>query len=414
MARIEKVLIGQSGGPTAVINASLAGAVRSARALGAPVLGMAHGIEGLLHDEVVDLDVAVPDDRSLDVLRSTPGSYLGSCRYKLPSPEEAPAVYDALLGTLDRLGVGVVAYIGGNDSMDTIDKLGRYGEAAGSPIRFMGVPKTIDNDLVAQDHTPGYGSAAKFVATCVSELACDASVYPVKSVLVVETMGRDVGWLGAASSLAWTAGSRGPDIVLVPEAPVSLDAFLDKVSNLLAVQDFVMVAVSEGARGLDGQPLYAEEGAREDAFGHAASQAGVGGFLARLVSERLGCKARGVELSTLQRCAAHVVSGRDREEAEALGALAVRVGLEGRSRGMSCLARVSDLPYEVRLGVTDVSAVANEVRQLPGSWIANDGMGVTAEFERYARPLVEGTDACRWVDGVPWHLRAPFGETVAL
>lgn len=404
----EAVLIGQSGGPTAAINASLAGAVEAARAAGAPVLGMRHGIQGALAGDLVDLDQALPSPLELRLLRQTPASWLGSCRYKLPDPGEDERPYQGLLGLLSRRHVGVVAYAGGNDSMDTTAKLAAYAAREGSGVRFVGIPKTIDNDLPGTDHTPGFGSAARFVATAVSELTLDADVYDLKNVLVVEIMGRDAGWLAASACLADAAGGRAPDVVLLPEAPVDDEALVAKVASLLERQNTVVVAASEGATRPDGTSLAEAPtgGAAVDAFGHAAALSGTGRAIARLLGERLGVKTRAVELSTFQRAASHCAAGRDLDEAAAQGGHAVAAGLAGQTGVMACLERLSDAPYQARVGLVDVSQVANGVRHVPGEWVTPDGMGVTGDFHRYAAPLIEGDVELLRVGGVPAHLRA--------
>lgn len=379
-----RVLVGQSGGPTAAINASLAGVAWAARQAGVRALGMRNGIQGFMEGRTVDLDAALPDEASLDLLARTPSSWLGSCRYKLPDPAADPQTYERLFVRLAEEGVSCVLYIGGNDSMDTIAKLGAYGRSVDSPIRFVGVPKTIDNDLEGTDHTPGYGSAARLVATSVRELARDADVYDLKSVTFVEIMGRDAGWLAASSALA------DPDLVLLPEVPLDADALVERLRALLAERNSVMVGVSEGVRDASGT-LYCEmagPGAATDEFGHLATLSGTGRYLAALVKKRLGCKTRAVELSTLQRCASHIASACDLREASELGQAGVRAALAGESVVMCGLERLCDEPYEVRARLFDVEAVANRVKGVPRAWISEDGMGVTEELLAYVRPLV--------------------------
>ena len=397
------ILVGQSGGPTAAINASLAGVVAQARESGCRVTGMRYGIQGFLAGRAVDLARALPDADALALLRRTPASWLGSCRFKLPSLDDE-AFYDDAFAKLEQAGVDAVLYIGGNDSMDTIAKLGAHGRRAGSPIRFIGVPKTIDNDLVGTDHTPGYGSAAKFVATATGELFRDADVYDLKSVTFVEIMGRDAGWLAGASALAGEPGAGRPDLVLLPEVPLDEDALLARISDLLATKNTVMVGVSEGVRTADGR-LIAEKtvaaGTGKDEFGHLAQLSGTSRYLAGVTKARLGVKTRAVELSTLQRCASHVASRTDLDEAFELGRLGVRAALDGQSVRMCALERVGDAPYETRPALLDVLEVANKVKPVPRAWISADGMDVTADFERYARPLIAGEEPTTYADGVP-------------
>ena len=384
MADEKCVLVGQSGGPTAAINASLAGVIAAARSLGVHVTGMRYGIQGFLAGRTVDLDEAVPDPRSLALLKQTPASWLGSCRFKLPQATDDESVYQDLFRRFEEAGAGCVLYIGGNDSMDTIAKLGDYGQSIGSEIRFMGIPKTIDNDLVGTDHTPGYGSAARLVATSMAELALDADVYDLKSVTFVEIMGRDAGWLAASSALA------NPDLVLLPEVPLVEDVLMERLAELLATKNTVMVGVSEGVRTPEGT-LYCELAAPDagvDEFGHLATLSGTGRYLASVTKERLGCKTRAVELSTLQRCASQVVSRIDLDEAYMIGGTSTRAALDGETVKMCALQRVADDPYEVRTKLIDVTSVANQVRHVPAEWIGADGMSVTEDFLRYVRPLV--------------------------
>lgn len=399
------VLVGQSGGPTAAINASLVGVWEAAHRLGARVVGMRNGIEGFLAGTTVDLDAIVSDPLQAELLRHTPASFLGSCRYKLPDPEDDTAPYQELFSRFEALGAGAVLYIGGNDSMDTIEKLARYGESAGSPIRFMGVAKTIDNDLMGTDHAPGYGSAAKFVATSVHELRRDSDTYFMKSVTVVEIMGRDAGWLTAAAALAGAPGQDGPDLFLLPEAPVSLDDIVSRVEELFKTQNTIIIAASEGARTPTGEPLYQDESVGVDAFGHVAAQSGLCRYLAGVIKERLGVKARAVELSTLQRCAAHLASATDLAEAATLGSTSLQAAASGATGMLSVIHRISDDPYAVRYGLKAISDVANGVRTIPRSWITPDGMGLTQVFLDYARPLIAGEVHPIFVDGVPWYPR---------
>ncbi len=386
MPEIKRILVGQSGGPTAAINSSLAGVVAGAREAGAEVVGMRHGIQGYLAGKTVDLAEALPGAAALEQLRRTPSSWLGSCRFKLPAldADGAEKFYGDAFSKFEADGFDAVLYIGGNDSMDTIAKLGAWGARVGSPIRFIGVPKTIDNDLVGIDHTPGYGSAARFVATATSELMLDADVYDLKNVLFVEIMGRDAGWLAGSACLA------GPDLVLLPEITFNEDALVARVGELLERQNTVVVAMSEGLREADGH-LIAEKtvaaGTKVDEFGHLAQLSGPSRYLASLVGGRLGVKTRAVELSTLQRCASHLASATDLDEAFELGRRGVLATLAGESVKMSSIKRVGDEPYAVEYELVDVLAVANQVKAVPREWIVADGMNVTDEFRAYVAPL---------------------------
>ncbi len=396
MANVKRILVGQSGGPTAAINSSLAGVVAGAREAGVEVVGMRHGIQGFLAGDTVDLAEALPDDDALELLRHTPSSWLGSCRFKLPAldADGAEDFYADAFAKFEAAGVDAVFYIGGNDSMDTIAKLGAWGARVDSPIRFIGVPKTIDNDLVGIDHTPGYGSAAKFVATATSELMLDADVYDLKNVLFIEIMGRDAGWLAGSACLA------GPDLVLLPEVTFDEDALVERVRGLLETQNTVVVAMSEGLREADGH-LIAEKtvaaGTKVDEFGHLAQLSGPSRYLSSVIGGRLGVKTRAVELSTLQRCASHLTSQVDLDEAFELGRVGVRAAMAGESVKMCSLKRAGNDPYEVEYELVDVLAVANQVKAVPREWICEDGMNVTDEFRTYVAPLA---------DGLPKHLAA--------
>ncbi len=381
--QIHRILVGQSGGPTAAINSSLAGVIAAARQAGAEPIGMRYGIQGFLAGKTVDLNAALPTDADLQLLRQTPSSWLGSCRFKLPALDDV-AFYDDAFTSFEEAGIDAVLYIGGNDSMDTIAKLGAYGQKIGSPIRFIGVPKTIDNDLVGIDHTPGYGSAARFVATATAEVARDADVYDLKSVTFVEIMGRDAGWLAGSACLA------NPDLILLPEVPFDENDLVSRLRDLLAKKNTVMVAMSEGIRTADGH-LLAEKtvaaGTGVDEFGHLAHMSGPSRYLADVVKAALGCKTRAVELSTFQRCASHQASQVDLDEAFELGRQGVLAAMAGQSVKMSSLVRAANDPYTVDYTLVDVLAVANQVKAVPREWICADGMQVTSDFVAYVAPL---------------------------
>ncbi|MDO4403661.1 MAG: 6-phosphofructokinase [Atopobiaceae bacterium] len=407
MPNTHNVLVGQSGGPTAAINSSLAGVFDTARGMGAGVLGMRYGIEGLFKNKLLDLERALSSSTDIQMLRQTPSSYLGSCRYKLPSPEEDQRPYELLFDLFERNRIGSVLYIGGNDSMDTIAKLSAYGEREGSGIRFIGVPKTIDNDLEGTDHTPGYGSAAKFIATSVAEIGRDSSVYDLKNVTFVEIMGRNTGWLAGSSALASQEHAICPDLILLPEAPVTESALSERIAGLLEEMKSVVVAVSEGARRPDGT-LMAEpptSAIKLDAFGHETALSGASRYLAQVVANNLGVKTRAVEFSTLQRCANHLASATDLAEAYALGGLAVKAAFEGQTGVIPIIRRVSDQPYMTEYDTIEIAKVANRERKVPFDWIRADGMGVTDDFIRYARPLVQGEIVPLFVEGLPHHIQ---------
>lgn len=401
------VLVGQSGGPTAVINSSLAGVYEAAKALGAAhVYGMEYGIQGLSLGKIVDLDDRLDDKMEIELLKRTPSSYLGSCRFKLPNPATDERPFVQLFELFAKYCIGAVFYIGGNDSMDTIAKLSAYGAAKGSEIRFIGVPKTIDNDLMYTDHTPGYGSAAKYIATILKEVICDSSVYNIRSVTVAEIMGRHTGWLAGAASLAAGADCNGPDIILLPERPFDENVFLEKVAQLEKDRHNVIIAASEGVKNKDGVFLcdLVSTAGQLDAFGHKAILSGTSRYLADLIHVRLGCKTRAIEFSTLQRCASHLASRTDITEAYQVGGASVEAAYRGETGKMCAIRRISDMPYRTETEMVDVQKVANLEKRVPDDWISPDGMHVTEAFHHYARPLIQAELTPIYIDGVPRHL----------
>ena len=401
-------IVGQSGGPTCVINSSLAGVFSACRRHGVQkVFGMRHGVQGLLKDEVIDLTEALDAPGKLSLLRHTPASYLGSCRYKLPEPEADSTPYVKLFTLFDKYDICAVFYIGGNDSMDTIAKLSRYGQQVGSNVRFIGVPKTIDNDLCLTDHTPGYGSAAKYIATILKEVIRDSSVYNIRSVTVAEIMGRHAGWLAGAACLAGGEDCEGPDLILLPEVPFDQDKFLARVDELQRVKSNVIIAASEGVKTADGTYLcdLVSTAGQLDAFGHKAILSGTSRYLSELIHDKLQCKSRAIEFSTLQRCASHLASRTDVNEAYAVGGAAAAAAFAGESGRMIALKRVSNYPYQCITESVDVQQVANLEKKVPLEWITSDGMQVTEAFEEYARPLILDEVTPVYVNGTPRHIR---------
>lgn len=398
---MNNVLIGQSGGPTAAINASLAGAYEKAVALGADkVYGMRFGIEGFLNGQAVGLADYLTAPSEIELLKRTPSSFLGSCRYKLPDFEKNTEVYEKLFARFEELEIKYVIYIGGNDSMDTVKMLSAYAEKIGSGICFTGVPKTIDNDLAETDHTPGFGSAAKYIAEAISEIRCDSTVYNLKSVTVVEIMGRNAGWLTAAATLSGCA-----DLIYLPEATFDTQRFLDKVQKLTDERGNIVVAVSEGIKDADGR--YISESTtysdKSDSFGHSA----LGGTAARLsamIVARLGIKSRGIELSTLQRCASHASSLCDITEAYDAGAEGVRRAFAGESGIMITFRRTSDDPYRIELCSADIKKIANIERRVPTDWILSDGVLDAQKVLSYMQPLILGELTPYYRNGLPMHL----------
>ena len=400
------VIVGQSGGPTAVINSSLAGVFKTAKDRGAnKVYGMLHGIQGLLQERYVDLEDHIKNDLDIELLKRTPSAYLGSCRFKLPDISQDREIYDKIFDILNKLEIEYFFYIGGNDSMDTIKKLSDYSLLNGSNIRFMGVPKTIDNDLAATDHTPGYGSAAKYIGSITKEVIRDGLVYDQQNVTILEIMGRNAGWLTGATALARTEDCDGPDLIYLPEVPFDIDKFLVKVKDLLKKKSSVVIAVSEGIRLADGRYVceLGSSGDYVDAFGHK-QLAGTATYLANFLAAECGCKTRAVELSTLQRSASHMASRVDIDEAFMVGGAAVKAADEGDTGNMIVIDRVSDDPYMAKTGIYDVHRIANEEKVVPRNWMNKDASYVTKDFVDYISPLIQGDYQPIMVNGLPRHL----------
>lgn len=399
------VIVGQSGGPTSVINSSLAGVYRTARDRAGKVYGMRNGIQGFLEGRYVDLSEHIQSDLDIELLKRTPSAYLGSCRYKLPEIHEDRAVYDKIFKILDELEIGYFFYIGGNDSMDTIRKLSDYAIITGHPCRFVGVPKTIDNDLAVTDHTPGFGSAAKFIGTVTKECIRDGLVYGNELVTIIEVMGRNAGWLTAAVMLSKSEDCDGPDFVYVPEVAFDVDDFINRVRELQKTKKSVVVAVSEGIRLADGRYVceLSDNADFVDAFGHK-QLTGTARYLCNKVAAEIGCKTRAIELSSLQRCASHLASRIDINEAFQVGGAAVKAALDGDNGKMIILKRVSDDPYQCTTEIHDVHKISNVEKMLPKEWIINNGTYISDEFINYARPLIQGDVPPVMVDGIPRHL----------
>ena len=403
----QNVLVGQSGGPTAVINASLAGVYQNAARRGARhIYGMRNGVQGLLEERIVDLNDKVPDDVSFELLKRTPGAFLGSCRYRLPDAAENEAPYQTIFGLLRKWEIGSFFYIGGNDSMDTIAKLSAYGQRTGSSICFIGVPKTIDNDLILTDHTPGYGSAAKYIAVVMKELILDATVYDAPQVTLVELMGRNAGWLTAAASLARGMDCDGVDMICLPEVPFHVDRFLDKTARMLQKKTSLVIAVSEGVKLEDGRYVceLSDDQRMTDAFGHK-SLTGTARYLSNEVAKRFKLKTRSIEVSTMQRCAGHLTSRTDITEAYQVGGAAVKAAMEGFTGQMAAIERLSDDPYQSRTTLVPVERVANAEKKVPLDWINADYTDMLPAFRQYARPLIQAELPPFYIDGLAEHLR---------
>ena len=390
----KNLIVGQSGGPTAVINSSLYGVVSEGIAHSdeiGEVYGMVNGIEGFLEDRILNFREALPGEQ-LDYLKHTPGAYLGSCRYKLPESLEDP-VYPLLFEKFEEMNIGWFFYIGGNDSMDTVSKLSRYAAQTGSSIRVIGEPKTIDNDLVHTDHTPGYGSAAKYVASTVREITLDASVYEKKSVTIIEIMGRHAGWLTAASALARKYKGDNPFFIYLPESAFDTEKFLKDVENAFEKNCNVVVCVSEGIHDADGTFICEyDSSVGTDTFGHKML-AGCGKYLENLVRDRLGVKARSVELNVSQRCSASLISAADQKEAVSAGRFGIQAALNGETGKMVSFVRrqAEDGSYQMECGLEDVNLICNEEKEVPAVWITENGSDVSDEFIKYVTPLVQGS-----------------------
>lgn len=398
----KNVIVGQSGGPTAVINGSLYGVVSEGlkQADIGHVYGMINGIEGFLQDHYMDIG-ALDATNELELVRTTPGAYLGSCRYKLPE-DLNDSVYPKLFKKFDKKDIGYFFYIGGNDSMDTVSKLSRYAAKIESDIHFIGVPKTIDNDLVETDHTPGYGSAAKYVATVVKEIATDATVYDNKqSVTIVEVMGRHAGWLTAASMLARKFEGDNPVLIYLPEVAFNQDAFIEKVKECLKTTPNLVVCISEGIN--DGKGTFICEYASDvgvDNFGHKMLT-GSGKYLENLVKEKIGVKVRSIELNVCQRCSCAHLARVDLDEAVNAGIYAVHAALEGETGKMITFVRNKSVPYELSYGTADVNIICNKEKPVPAEWIINEGSDISDAFIDYARPLTQGYVELPTKNGIP-------------
>lgn len=401
---MKNIVIGQSGGPTAVINSSLAGAMEYAfsREEIGTVYGMVNGIKGLLENNLLNLnEMFEGKDELIERLRLSPAMFLGSCRYKLS--ENNFDDYEKIVEILNENNIGYFIYIGGNDSMDTVLKMSQYAEKNDIDIKFVGVPKTIDNDLVGIDHSPGFGSAAKFVSASVKDISYDTSIYAIKSVHIVEVMGRDAGWLAAASALARDEEMVAPHLIYMPEVAFSTDRFVTDVEEKLKKYNSVIVVVSEGIRDENGKYISAKSN-KVDKFGHVML-CGTGEYLKGLVEENFGCKVRCLELGVLQRSAGHYASVTDIREAYNLGVYAVAATIKGESGKFSTLKRINSKPYIVEYGTENVSVVANQEKKVPRSWINKDGNDVTEEMLDYLRPLVKGSPQIPEKNGLPNYIQ---------
>ncbi|MBO6129897.1 MAG: 6-phosphofructokinase [Pseudobutyrivibrio sp.] len=395
------IIVAQSGGPTVAINASLAGVIEGAiSSKYDKIYGSINGILGIKDDNIIDLgEIANSDPNFLKKLKTTPAMYLGSCRFKLPSVESNDPIYNTLFNQFEKYNIDAFFYIGGNDSMDTVDKLSAYARQKESHIRFIGIPKTIDNDLMVTDHTPGFGSAAKYIATTTMEVIYDAKIYNSPSVTIIEVMGRDAGWLTAATALARNENCVGPDLIYLPEVPFNTEIFVNDLSRLLKEKTNIVVAVSEGIRDASGEYISASTGTLDN-FGHA-QLSGAGKTLEYLVKERLGVKVRSIEVNVLQRAAAHISSLTDIKESVALGKNGVKYAEAGVTGAMVIVKRVSNAPYAVEYDYAKIHDIANEAKEVPKEWINESHNWVTAEMLEYLQPLVLGEPKLEYNAGLP-------------
>lgn len=402
---MKNCIIAQSGGPTTAINASLAGVLveNEESHYFDTIYGSINGVTGIFTENILNLSEKIQNIPGfIDKLKVTPAMYLGSCRYKLPSPEDDTDTYNKIFSFFEKYEIDSFFYIGGNDSMDTVLKLSDYAKSIGSSVKIIGIPKTIDNDLCGTDHTPGFGSAAKYVAASLLEIAHDTYIYPVKSVTIVEIMGRDAGWLTAASALARNEYSNAPHLIYLPERAFDIDSFVSDVKKLLETQNSVVVAVSEGIRDKDGNYI-CNTGAGTDNFGHQ-QLSGAGKALEGIVADRIGVKVRSVEINILQRCAAHLSSLTDLDESMMQGQKALSLAVEGTSGVMVMLKRLSNNPYSVSTDYMDIHDAANLVKNVPTEWISPEGNDVTEEMMTYLRPLIVGEPTVTYKNGLPEYL----------
>ena len=394
------IAVAQSGGPTVAINASLMGVFKEA--LNSPqidkIYGSLNGIEGIINDNLVVLNDIVKSEEDIELIKTTPATVLGSCRYKMPSPEKDSSVYEKIIECFKKYDIGAFFYIGGNDSMDTTDKLSKYTLENGIDVKVIGIPKTIDNDLCFTDHTPGFGSAAKYLATTMQEIVRDSAVYDLKSVLIVEIMGRHAGWLTASTCVLHANGETAPHLIYLPEGEFTADKFINDVKAKLEEHNSVIVAVSEGIT-LDDADF---RSGKVDNFGHAYLS-GIGKGLENLVTEKIGCKVRSVELNVMQRCSSHLASKTDIDEAALIGSAGVKAALSGESGKMMTFERVSDNPYTIEIGTVDAKLVANAEKVFPSVWITENGTNISTEAHAYFLPLINGEVEIKTKNGLPVH-----------
>lgn len=398
------IAVAQSGGPTCAINASLLGVIKEAlrHSKIETIYGSMNGIEGIIEDRLVNLKSAIRTNEDMELLRQTPSTVLGSCRYKLPKADAKPEIYEKIIDCFDRYGIKAFFYIGGNDSMDTVNKLSNYLKKLNKDIKVIGIPKTIDNDLCETDHTPGFGSAAKYVATSVQEITRDSSVYSIKSVTIVEIMGRHTGWLAASTCTLHANSESSPHLIYLPECEFNIENFLNDIKNQLEERKAVIVVVSEGIRL--NKSSQNTEVHKTDGFGHVALS-GIGKQLENIVSRQFSIKVRSVELNVMQRCASHISSRTDIHEAEEAGSAAVIAALSGETGKMMRLRRILDMPYTMVIEPVDVDLVANHEKFFPKEWINDEQNNIKDEALSYFLPLIHGEQIIKMQNGLPVHYK---------
>ena len=403
---MKNMLVAQSGGPSAAINATITGVIDAGLASSRVehVYGALNGIKGVLNENFVMLDDICRSPETRDLLAVTPAAALGSCRWKLKNPEEDKREFEEIIRILRKNNIGYFIYTGGNDSMDTVYKLSVYCREHGvDDIKIMGAPKTIDNDLGETDHCPGFGSAAKFIATAFTEIACDCYVYDIPSVTVVEVMGRNAGWLTASAALARNEERNVPQLIYLCERAFDTERFVKDVKEALDRENNIIIAVSEGLKDARGNYVGEEmKSGKEDAFGHKYLS-GIGKYLEQVITDKIGCKVRSVELNILQRCAGYMLSETDIIESRNLGAFAAVSAIRGETGKMSALKRMPGDNYQVEIVLADLSKIANVEKTVPLEWITEDGHDITEELVDYLRPLIQGEVRIPYKDGVPEH-----------
>ncbi len=404
---VGNAIVGQSGGPTSAINATLSGIIRGASSCSSikKLYGMKNGIEGFLQGNIIDLSYLSNNEEQLSLLESTPASALGSCRKRIPSVKEDITIYQRIFDIFKRNDIRYFFYIGGNDSMDTVSKISEYSKMCDYKINVIGIPKTIDNDLVITDHTPGFGSAAKYISTTVQEIARDTACYLCNAVTIIEIMGRDSGWLTASAGLPKHFGNDGADLIYLPEVSFSSKELISSINKLLTEKSNVVIAVSEGIKYSNG--IYVSENTQSgatDAFGHKYLS-GAGKALEIMIREQIGCKVRSVELNLPQRCSSHIASATDISESVNIGKYAVECAEKGISGKMVIFKRKSSRDYQIELSYEDIEKIANKVKSVPANFISPEKNNVTKECMEYIAPLITGERNIKYENGLPVHFK---------